>query len=104
MGKRESNRPRIYLPHHFALVPLLAGNSASTARESFEYAANSSELAFTTFLLGQGLAPLWYELIERFDQHLPFSKRTREELETMPISQIQRLILTPGFSTRNFIT
>ncbi len=29
---------------------------------------------------------------------------TQEELEAMPISQIQRLILTPGFSTRSFIT
>jgi two-component system chemotaxis sensor kinase CheA len=29
---------------------------------------------------------------------------TPEELETMPISQIHRLILAPGFSTRSFIT
>ncbi|MEM7065498.1 MAG: Hpt domain-containing protein [Cyanobacteria bacterium P01_B01_bin.77] len=29
---------------------------------------------------------------------------TLEELEAMPVSQIQRLILAPGFSTRNFIT
>lgn len=29
---------------------------------------------------------------------------TSEEIETMPVSQIQQLILAPGFSTRSFIT
>ena len=80
MGRVRPTRPNRYSPHRHALAPLLPGAPENALPSSCAYAAATGEDDFTTFLISQGLAPLWGEQIHRFEGSLPLSQQTRDRL------------------------
>jgi hypothetical protein len=75
-----SKRPDCYSLHRSALVPLLPNAPAGALIQSCEHAAASGEADFITFLVQQGLAPLWDEQVARVDSSLPFSQEAITKL------------------------
>jgi hypothetical protein len=75
-----AKRPDCYSLHRSALAPLLPNAPDSALIQSCEHAVASGEADFISFLLQQGLAPLWDEQIARFDGSLPFSQEAITKL------------------------